>query len=72
MAVQGVINVDAEVAKTEKKRAFAQLGLEKLREGMRAPDYTTKKPEAVREKEAVKVRFLMSWLRDRALTTVCA
>ena len=43
-----------EVAKAEKKRAFAQMGLDKLKDGMSAADYATKKPENVREKEAIK------------------
>ncbi|KAK4704184.1 valyl-tRNA synthetase, partial [Phenoliferia sp. Uapishka_3] len=58
LLLKGVINVDAEVAKAEKKRAFAQLGLAKLKEGMSAPDYETKKPENVREKEATKAHDL--------------
>ncbi|KAL8283096.1 hypothetical protein RQP46_005874 [Phenoliferia psychrophenolica] len=58
LLLKGVINVDAEVAKTEKKRAFAQMGLAKLREGMSAADYETKKPKDVREKEATKAHDL--------------
>jgi valyl-tRNA synthetase len=53
---QGVVNVGVEIAKAEKKKAFQQAAADKLREGMKAPGYETKKPLNVREKDAVKVR----------------
>lgn len=53
--LQGVVNADAEIAKAEKKRVFQVNAADKLRQGMQAPEYETKKPQAVREKEAQKV-----------------
>ncbi|KAK4054912.1 valine--tRNA ligase [Microbotryomycetes sp. JL201] len=56
LLLKGVINADAEIQKAEKKRAFQQAAADKLRAGMSAPEYETKKPQAVREKEAQKLK----------------
>ncbi|KAM0755565.1 valine-tRNA ligase [Meredithblackwellia eburnea MCA 4105] len=54
LLLKGVINVDAEVTKAEKKKALAQASLDKIKTAMAAPDYETKKPLAAREKDTVK------------------
>lgn len=56
-----------EIGKAEKKRAFQQAAQEKLLTGMKAPEYETKKPLSVREKEAQKVQDLQ--VEIDALTT---
>lgn len=56
LLLKGVVNVDQEIAKAEKKKAFQEAAAEKLRQGMQAPGYEEKKPLQVREKESQKVR----------------
>ncbi|KAI5477054.1 valyl-tRNA synthetase [Pseudohyphozyma bogoriensis] len=58
LLLKGVVNADNEIAKAEKKVAFNKAALDKLQTGFAAPDYATKKPEAVREREANKAREL--------------
>lgn len=53
---QGVIDAQAELNKAEKKRTFAESALEKLVKQRSAPDYSTKRPVEVQEKEAEKVK----------------
>ncbi|ORY75634.1 valine-tRNA ligase [Leucosporidium creatinivorum] len=58
LLLKGVVNVDQEIAKAEKKKAFQEAAAEKLRQGMQAPGYEEKKPLQVREKESQKLADL--------------
>jgi hypothetical protein len=55
---QGVVDLDAEIVKNEKKIAFAKMGMEKVQKQIDAPTYMEKTPEAVRQRNDEKVRFL--------------
>lgn len=52
--LQGVIDIDVEINRSEKKLAFAKLGLEKLAKTMQSESYV-KKPEENKAKDAEKV-----------------
>ena len=55
LLLKGVIDVDVEMNKAEKKKAAAQASYDKLATGAAAADYESKKPEHVRKLEAEKV-----------------
>lgn len=55
LLLKGVIDVDVEMNKAEKKKAAAQASYDKLAAGAGAADYEQKKPEHVRQLEAEKV-----------------
>ena len=57
LLLKGVIDVDVEMGKAEKKKAAAQASFDKLATGAAASDYETKKPEHVRALEAEKVSW---------------
>jgi hypothetical protein len=52
---QGVIDATAEIAKSNKKLAFAEQARDKLIKQRSAADYETKRPKEVQEKERLKV-----------------
>jgi valyl-tRNA synthetase len=56
MLCQGVIDAQAELNKAEKKRTFAESARDKLVKQRSAPDYATKRPVDVQNKEADKVK----------------
>lgn len=64
LLLKGVIDVQAEMGKAEKKKAAALVSLDKLEAGAAAPDYATKKPEHVRKAEADKVSYVPSCGRE--------
>lgn len=62
---QGVIDIDVEINKSEKKLAFAKSGLEKLAKTMQSESYA-KKPEENKVKDAEKVSLRLSSLSARS------
>lgn len=52
---QGLVNLEAEVAKCDKKIDLARLNLEKLYKVISQPDYQTSVPEAVQLSNEEKV-----------------
>jgi len=52
---QGVIDAEAEIAKSNKRLAFAQQALDKLEKQRAAPTYADKRPADVQQREAAKV-----------------
>ena len=55
---QGLIDLDAEIAKCEKKLQLARLNLDKVRKVEAQPDYVETVPENVRSINEDKVRVL--------------
>ncbi|TKA55374.1 hypothetical protein B0A53_02298 [Rhodotorula sp. CCFEE 5036] len=55
LLLKGVIDANAEIAKSEKRLAFAQQSLAKLEQQRAAPNYAEKRPEDVQAREAAKV-----------------
>ncbi|GAA5850278.1 hypothetical protein JCM8547_001076 [Rhodosporidiobolus lusitaniae] len=55
LLLKGVIDATAEIAKAEKKLAFANQALSKLQAQRSAPGYAEKRPAEVQEKERLKV-----------------
>lgn len=52
---QGVIDAQAEIAKSQKRLAFAAAALDKLEKQRAAPTYAEKRPAEVQQREAAKV-----------------
>lgn len=52
-----MVDLDAEVAKLDKKLGLAQMSAEKIRKLQEQPDYEKNLPENVREANAEKVSF---------------
>ncbi|KAK4332340.1 Valine--tRNA ligase, mitochondrial [Rhodotorula toruloides] len=55
LLLKGVIDANAEIAKSEKRLAFAQGALQKLEAQRSAPNYAQTRPENVQAREAAKV-----------------
>lgn len=55
MCTQGLVDLDSEIAKCDKKLGLATLNAEKLRKIEAQPDYETMIPEAVRASNSEKV-----------------
>jgi valyl-tRNA synthetase len=67
MMLKGMINVDGEVKKIDKKADLLKKSLKSLEDKMNAPSYTDKVPEAVRDQntqKAVALRLELSQLTD--------
>lgn len=60
LGVQGKIDVDAETNKINKKKVLAESTVDKMKSQAAAPEYETKIPLAVREKNADKLKDLQS------------
>ena len=58
---QGLIDLDAEIVKCDKKLDVARMNAEKLRKIEAQPEYETTVPENVRAANAEKVRFLFAF-----------
>ncbi|GAA5835277.1 hypothetical protein JCM11251_006667 [Rhodosporidiobolus azoricus] len=55
LLLKGVIDADAEIAKSSKRLAFAQSARQKLESQRSAPGYAEKRPAEVQERERLKV-----------------
>ncbi|GAA5914215.1 hypothetical protein JCM8208_001521 [Rhodotorula glutinis] len=55
LLLKGVIDAEAEIAKSQKRLAFAQQALDKLEKQRAAPTYADKRPADVQQREAMKV-----------------
>ncbi|EJT98070.1 hypothetical protein DACRYDRAFT_24610 [Dacryopinax primogenitus] len=56
--VRGVVDLDAEIAKAQKKLDVAELNANKVRKAQSQPDYETTIPEQVREANTERLRVL--------------
>lgn len=59
MSLQGLIDLDAEIAKCEKKLDLAKLSADKMRKVMAQPGYEQNIPEDVRANNLETVRSLL-------------
>ena len=57
---QGLVDLDAEISKCEKKLQLAQLNLDKVKKTESAPDYESTVPETVRTANTEKVCVLFA------------
>lgn len=68
---QGLVDLDAEIAKSQKKLGLAQLNVDKMKKLMAQPGYEQNLPEDVRAQNRDTVRFAFPIIHSIPLTLVC-
>lgn len=70
LLVKGVVNIDAELAKLEDKKAKTSKSIQQLEEKINAPDYMTKVKQDVRDRNEASLKSLATEMD--AITTSIA